>query len=132
MHKVVQLYYFKPFINNSFVNTLDNFIEYIVDKYDVANVVYKDGQISPDKVKVGGLNAVFINPKELYVKVHFTNDSFKLVSGHGHEYCTCYLNEREQINIHWEAIYRGYDDAIEFTKAMSRKVKLKKLNECRG
>jgi len=127
MHKLTILYKFTPFINNSFEETLKVFINYIVDKYNIVKVDYKDTQLTPDKCKQGGLNGNFKPLVEVFVKLSFTNDNIVLVSGYGHKHCTCYLDLDNKIDVHWETNYKGYEDAIKFTPLMCRKLKLNKL-----
>lgn len=127
MHKVVVLYKFTPFVNKSFKDTLYTFVDYLVDKYDVAKVEYKNTELSPDKCRIG-TPGNFRQLEEVFVRLSFTNTDFTIVSGSGHLFCTCHLNLYKQIEVHWDSIYRNYEDAIEFTPSMSRKLKIKKIN----
>jgi len=131
MHKPCILYKFTPFINKSFKDTLCTFVDYIVDKYNVEKVVYNDTQLSPDRHRLGDIHGNFRPLDEVFVKLSFTSNSFKIISGYGTLFCTCYLNDYTKLEIHWDSIYNNYEDAIEFTHLMCRKLKLEKLNEKR-
>lgn len=129
MNKIYILYKLIPFINNSFEDTLNEFIKYISKKYNIKKIDYKKNRISPDKCSMVNFNGDFSPLNEIFIKLIFTNKYFSLVGGKDQHYCTCYIDVDNEIEIHWDTNYNYMSNPIEFTQSMYRKEKLINLNE---
>jgi len=121
-----QVYKIPPFINNSFEDTLKEFVEYIRQEYKVQKIIFTESKISPDKCEVGGWSSqhvIFKKPEYIFVSLVFMSKDGWTNRG-GYEVCTCKLYDKSNIFIRWST--SGKADK-ELNIKFIRKIKLKNL-----
>mgnify|MGYP001766530921 CR=1 FL=1 len=118
-----EVYKIQSFINNSFEETLKEFVIYIKQKYDIEDVISTTSRISPDSCMVGSGQSPFHKPENIFVTLTFMSG---WTNSGGFEFCTCKLQDNTNIYIRWDT--SGKEDK-EFDIKFIRKMKLQKLSE---
>lgn len=109
-------------INNSFEETLKEFVNYIKIKYNAKEIEFTTSKISPDKCMVGSGFAPFYKPENIFVSLTFMSG---WTNKGGFKICTCKLQDNTNIHIRWNT--SGKENK-KFDIKFIRKMKLKKIN----
>ena len=122
-----KVYRLESFINNSFVETINELIKFVVSDYK--EKIQKDS-FSPDKCQIGdisGPNAGFDNPKYIYVTFNYMSNKSWTNAG-GYEFCTFILNDDSKVIVRWSV--STSDKCETMNIKLLRYMKLKKINKC--
>lgn len=125
-----KLYKLYPLINNSFEKTLNVFVFYISQKYDIKETEYHNS-CSPDKTTVGYNLSNMKPPEYITVTVNFMSNNSWTNKG-GVQFCTLKINSKnkEEISIRWNTYFKVSE--LSYTSLDNnffRKIKLEKLKE---
>ena len=111
--------------NNSYVQALDLLINFIRSVYDVEEIIYNSGIMSPDGCFY--LDLQLIKPESVYITLNFMSNSTWTNVG-GNKYCTLQLVDKSQIEIRWSTVNNLYIKYETFDDIKIRKLKLEKLS----
>jgi hypothetical protein len=123
MHTIV--YKIPPLINNSFEETLKQFVNYKKQEYNVEKIIFTESKISPDKCQIGDGISAFRKPHCIFISLTFMSEKGWTNKG-GHEYCTFKLKDKSNIYIGWN-LSSEFKDYLELDIKFIRKIKLQNL-----
>lgn len=125
MHTIV--YKIPSFINNSFEETLKQFVNYLRQEYKIEKIIFTNSKISPDKCQIGdGINA-FKKPEYIFASLTSMSEHGWTNKG-GYEYCTFKLKDKSNIFVRWN-LSAEIDNYKELDIKFIRKIKLQNLKK---
>ena len=126
-----KIYKLQPYINNSFDETLNVFIDFIISEFEVTESNFSNSIII-DNTKIGDLYSVMKKPNYIYITICFCTNGSWSNSG-GLEYCNFNTESNMKIYVRWDTskrigVFNKNKECEEINNNFFRKIKLEKLN----